>query len=157
MIWFAPYKFNYFISVDKAISQLKEASQSEKWNHLVTEFSDSKIKIHHKLPVYFQNAWNPIFVGKFIQSPRGTQLKGYFRFNLVAMLLTGVFLLFSLFSIYEVWSMPDVIPGYIDGWKNERLEWEYQFLGFFLVIVIVGWGIGLINQFRIIRAIEESV
>jgi len=157
MFWFFPYKFDWKVQPNKAMELLKTTCQKTEWERLVSEFESNRVKIHHKLPVMFYNSWNPIFVGKFISTSTGSQLVGYFRVHWFTMIFMVLFLGMTIFNIFDTWLQPEIKPGYVANWKANQLEWELQFLAISLLIFIVGWLIGLINQMKILKAIRESI
>lgn len=156
MIWFRKYVFQFRAGKQETIQHIQSTLASGRWRKLVATFSEEGIKIHHKLPPLFHNSWNPIFVGRFIPSASGTKLVGYFRVNWLVFGFIIIFLGMCLFQLYDAWLQPEVIPGKVVGWREKSISFELQFIGFFALINIVGWAIGIPYQRRMIAAIKES-
>jgi hypothetical protein len=139
-----------------SIARLKATLSTEKWNRLVPTFSGERIKIYHNLPALFANSWNPIFDGQFVQSSSGSRLVGYFRVHWFVFVFILVFLGVCLFQLYDAWSQPEVMPGMAAGWREHNISFSFQFLGFFMLINILGWAIGIPYQRRMLAAIQEA-
>jgi hypothetical protein len=156
VIWFWKYVVQFRGSREESIARLKATLSTEKWNRLVPTFSGERIKIYHKLPALFANSWNPIFDGQFVQSSSGTRLVGYFRVHWFVFVFILVFLGVCLFQLYDAWSQPEVMPGMVAGWREHNISFSFQFLGFFTLINILGWAIGIPYQRRMLAAIQEA-
>jgi len=58
---------------------------------------------------------------------------------------------------FENWSAAAERPGYVQGWRDDRLRFDLQFLGFAFLLPVVGWTFGIPSKRAILKAIEESL
>lgn len=143
-------------SREEATTRLKATLSTEKWNRLVPKFSGERVKIYHKLPALFTNSWNPIFDGKFVQSTSGARLVGYFRVHWLVLVFIIFFLGMCLFQLYGALSQPEVMPGRIAGWREHDIYFWLEFIGFIILMNVVGWAIGIPYERKMLAAIKEA-
>lgn len=156
VFWFVPYRIPFDDYPSAATEKLRRMLSESRWERLIATFSGLDVKIQHKLPLMFQNSWNPIFCGKFVSRSNGSELVGHFRIHWLVFVFMLIFLATCIFQIYDTWSQPDQQTGYVEGWKEYRLRFELQFLGLFFLMNCIGWLVGIPYQRKILAAIRES-
>lgn len=155
MLPFWKYRFTYPSSTADPKQSLR--ATIGKHERIVDRSKGAEVKLFHKLPVFFQNAFNPIFRGTFRKDRSNrVELVGYFRPHLFVMVFIFVFLAHPIYQAWSISQLPDEIPGYLPNWKDHRLEFEYQFFGASIAFVTIGWCIGIPYMRRILKALEES-
>jgi hypothetical protein len=156
VIWFYQYDIQFNCLREEAIAKLQATLASDKWSRLVSSFADGRVKIYHKLPLLFSNSWNPIFVGRFVQSSSGTKLVGHFRVHWFVFLFILAFFGMLVFQLQDAWSQPEVVPGQVAGWRDRSIAFQLEFLGLFLLINLAGWALGIPYQRRMLAALREG-
>ena len=140
----------------RACQLLSELPTKPRWKMLEVKLDNMEVKIEHEMPPNITNSWNPIFVGK-IQSHNGAAvLNGYFRFSIFVIIFITLFLGYSAFNVIHTYLQPDSIPGFVEGWKQDRMKFDLSFFGFAILINVGGWLFGIPNRNKIIEAISES-
>lgn len=148
------YEFRYPLSKDEAISRLETAISAQN-EALLADFSGDGVKVYRE-GGFLHNSFNPIFVGRFRQRGAGTVLKGYFRFHAFILLFVACLIGLSVYNLVEVLHLPGNVPGHVDGSRSERLIFELEFLGFAVLIPIVGWLVGLRSRNIMLSVITKS-
>lgn len=155
MFPFLRYRFTYPGPTSEARKTLFKAISAQ--DRIENRSDAIRIKIFHKMPVFFYNSFNPIFCGSFSSDHRGkSQLVAYFRPNILVILFIAYFLAFPVYQIWRIQQMPDERPGYKPDWKESQLDFEYQFLGFSVAGVTLGWCLGIPYMRRILKIVDES-
>ena len=102
------------------------------------------------------NGFFPVFVGRFATDGDSTELRGGFRFHLLAIGLFCAFVMASLLSLTNLLLSPDVVAGLPEGWKFQRIRFELQFIGFAVLAAVFAWLAGKPMRERIASIIESS-
>lgn len=148
------YEFSYEVAPEQAAERLMRYVNTT--NTIDGKVSTNRVRLRRRLSFWVHNAFDPIFVGSFSSAERGAILKGRFRAHWFTCIFMLVFIGMSAKRAFETWSAPAERPGYVQGWREDRLRFDLQFLGFACLFPVVGWGFGIPNQKAILKAIEAS-
>jgi hypothetical protein len=151
------HRFQYTSTADVAASKLATVLQKPEWTSIVAQVTPANVKLYKRLSALFYNSFNPIFVGRFESSPGGAILVGRFRPSWFVVGFLVVFFGLIGYNVVDAYLQPDVRPGYVAGWRQRELEWQFEFLAFASLVPIVGWLFGIPNKNAIVRAIKESI
>lgn len=150
------YEFDYPYSPAEAAQRLDSTLKKPEWESVVAKVSAERVIIFRQVPPPFYNSFNPIFVGRFHPTKQGTRLNGYFRVHWLVICLLLVFFGTIGYEVVTTFLQPEHREGYMDGWKQNQLRWQFHFFAIALLVPIAGWLFGLPNKKAIIRAIRES-
>lgn len=148
------YQFHYPAGQDEVKARLEKAIVASK-AEITAEFTDDGVKVYRD-GGFLYNSYNPIFVGKFRGDRAGTVLGGHFRFHAFILIFVAALIGTSLYNLIDVLRLPELVPGHAPGWRTERLIFELQFLGFAVVIPVVGWLVGLRTRNLLLSVIRQS-
>ena len=146
---FKRHSFTFPTTVDKAFARLDTVVDAGSGFGVSVDAS-GRIKIYRKQGPALLNGFFPVFVGRFHAVDQQAQLRGGFRFNLLAIALFAGFIAASLFSLFGVLSSPDSVAGLPEGWKWPRIRFELQFIGFATLAALFAWLAGKPVRERII-------
>ncbi|MEX0958340.1 MAG: hypothetical protein WDZ63_03545 [Burkholderiales bacterium] len=121
------------------------------------ESAAGTIKVFRRQGGIFINGFAPIFVGAFRDTANGAELRGYFRLHLVATAIIAGLIGLSLYHLLGTLLMPEMAPGYPEGWKAQRIRFELQFIGFSALVLFFAWLAGKPLRERIVALIERSI
>jgi hypothetical protein len=63
----------------------------------------------------------------------------------------------SLYHLIGTLAMPEIAPGYPEGWKAQRIRFELQFIGFSALVLFFAWLAGKPLRERILALIARSI
>lgn len=153
MLWFRPYRFRYAGPAHRVQATL--ASSLSQQGFQCTQ-ADHVLKITRPPGPLFRNSWNPLFVARLSSEGGHTVLRGHFRVHAVVMVFMALFLAMLLWRLWTAYQLPEMQAGYEPGWRDFSIRFEWQFLGMFAVVVVVGWLMGLPNARRILDALRAG-
>ena len=148
------YQFHYPANLDDVKARLEKAIVASR-AEITAEFTDGGVKVYRD-GGFLYNSYNPVFVGKFRTDSADTVLTGHFRFHAFILVFVAVLIGTSLYNLIDVLRLPEIVPGHPAGWRSERLIFELQFLGFAVVIPVVGWLVGLRTRKLLLSVIQKS-
>lgn len=147
-------KFEFGVPpAEAAIALSQVVNDSEQAEGVVTS---TKVKLKGKSVWWWHNSFNPIFVGRFESSAEGSVLRGRFRMSWPVIAFIAFFIGMSVSNMLETLAAPASRDGYVEGWRDQRLESDYAFVGAGIVIPIVGWVLGAPVRRRIVETIVAS-
>jgi hypothetical protein len=150
-------RFQYASTPEGAAQRLMDVLRKPEWKSIVAKVTPTKVQMYKRLSPLFYNSFNPIFVGRFEPNGNGTVLVGRFRMSWFGICFLVVFFGMIVYNLIDTYLQPEQRPGYVAGWRAAELKWHLEFLGFALLVAIVGWLIGIPNKNAIVRAIKESI
>jgi hypothetical protein len=148
------YEFNYEVAPEQAAARLKRSVNAG--DNIIGKVSIDAVKLRRRLPFWFRNSFDPIFVGSFSNTDQGAILEGRFRAHWLTCIFMVAFIGISAKNAFETWSAPAQRPGHVQGWRDDRLRFDLKFLGVALLFPVVGWAFGIPSQRAVLKAIEES-
>lgn len=148
------YKFNYDVAPRQAAERLAQTVDDS--GGIVGRISTEQVKLRRRLPFWFRNSFDPIFVGSISSTDQGAVLNGRFRAHWFACIFTVVFIGLSAKNAFDTWSAPAQRSGYIEGWREDHLRFDLQFLGVAFLVPVAGWAFGIPSKRAILKVIEES-
>lgn len=146
--------FHYDVAREQAADRLSHAVTTAEG--IIGQVSADNVKLRRQHSVWFQNSFDPIFVGSFTNTAQGAILSGRFRSRWITFILMFFFIGMSAKSAFDTWSAPAERPGYVQGWRDSRLKSDLQFLAIAVVFPALGWAIGIPSKRAILKVIDES-
>jgi hypothetical protein len=148
------YQFSYEVAPEQAVEHLRRSVDATK--NIIGKVAADGVKLRRRLPFWYRNSFDPIFVGSFSNTARGATLEGRFRAHWFTWIFMIVFIGASAKNLFDTWSAPTQRAGYVEDWREDRLRFDMQFLGFALLFPVIGWAFGLPSKKAILKALEES-
>lgn len=131
------YEFSYEVASEQAAQRLLRAVAAS--NTIDGKVSTDRVRLRRRLSFWTHNSFEPIFVGSFSNTDRGAILEGRFRAHWFTCFFMFACIGLSAKSAFETWSAPAERPGYVQGWREDRLRFDLQLLGFGgLLLLLVG-------------------
>jgi len=152
---FKRYCFTFTTTIDKALARLDVAVGAATGFELAVDAS-GRVKIFRKQGFMLLNGFFPVFVGRFHATNVHSELRGGFRFHLVAIALFAAFVAASIFSLYGVLTAPDTVSGMAEDLKFQRIRFELQFIGFATLAALFAWLAGKPIRERITSIIDNA-
>jgi hypothetical protein len=151
------YTFNFPVPSADALTRLEAATQTGGGRSMAVESAAGTIKVFRRQGGLFTNGFAPIFVGAFRDTPNGAVLRGRFRLHLVATAIIAGLIGLSLYQLLSTLMLPELAPGYPEGWKAQRIRFELQFIGFSALVLFFAWLAGKPLRERIVALIDSSI
>jgi hypothetical protein len=152
---FKRYHFAFATTIDKAFARLDAAVDATAGFGLAVD-ATGRIKIFRKQGPALLNGFFPVFVGRFHSVDQFAELRGGFRFNLLAIALFAGFVGVSAISLFNVLTAPDEVAGMPGDWKWQRIRFELQFIGFATVTAFFAWLAGKPVRERVTSLINRA-
>lgn len=151
------YSFRFPVQPAQALTRLEAATQTGEGRGMAVETTGGTVKVFRRQGGLFTNGFAPIFVGAFRDTPEGAELRGRFRLHLVATAIIAGLIGLSLYHLLSTLTMPELAPGYPEGWKAQRIRFELQFIGFSALVLFFAWLAGKPLRERIVALIHSSI
>ncbi len=155
MIWFWPYRFIFSATGDSPIKRLENELNKKQWSNIRSDIVDPKVKLWLPMPAGIYNSWNPVFEGRVFTAESGRVLKGYFRPNWFVLAFTVAFIAMACISLISSIYQAENFHWYAVDWNRSRVGFDIVFLAAVLGITILGWGLGLIHQNKMLKLLRE--
>lgn len=149
------YRFVFSTTADKALARLDAAVSSVQGFGLAVD-AGGRVKIFRNQGFVLLNGFFPVFVGRFSSGPELTELRGGFRFHLLAVGLFAGFVGVSIVSLVNVLTASEVAAGMPEDWKMQRVRFELQFIAFAVLAVVFAWLAGKPMRERITEMIVSA-
>jgi hypothetical protein len=149
------YRFAFSTTADKALARLDALVGAAEGFELTVE-PGGRVKIFRNQGFVLLNGFFPVFVGRFGTGNAHTELRGGFRFHLLAIALLAGFVGASVLSLISVLTAPEVAPGLPEDWKMQRIHFELQFVAFALLAALFAWLAGKPIRERITSIIVSA-
>jgi hypothetical protein len=157
MLGLRSFRFEYSVPPSKAAQALANILRRPEWNTIDAQVTAERVTLEIRTPWWFQNSFNPVFVGRFRASDRGAILTGRFRLHLLVIVFLLVFFGFSIYELIQTFLEPEHKEGYIAGWRSMRLNWSLEILGFGVLVLLLGWLVGYPNRQTVLHVIKQSI
>lgn len=151
------YTFIYPVDSGQALARLEAAARTEDTRDMTVESVSGQVKVYRRQGGIFTNGFAPIFVGAFRDTPGGAELRGRFRLHMLATAIIAGLIGLSLYHLISTLAMPEIAPGYPEGWKAQRIRFELQFIGFSALVLFFAWLAGKPLRERILALIGRSI
>jgi hypothetical protein len=148
------YEFTYEVAPNQAVKRLARAVHAS--DAITGKITTDAVKLRRRLPFWFRNSFDPIFVGSFSSTGQGAILEGRFRAHWFTCIFMVAFIGISARNAFDTWSSPAQQPGYVESWRDDRMRFDLQFLGLAVLFPVVGWAFGAPSKRAILKAIQES-
>ena len=152
---FKRYRFVFPTTVDRALAGLDAAVAACPGFGLAVD-ADGRVKIFRSQGIALLNGFFPVFIGRFGTSNAETELRGRFRFHLLAIGLFAGFVGASVFSLIKLLTATDVTAGLPEGWVSQRVRFELQFIAFATLAALFAWLAGKPMRERITSIIVDA-
>lgn len=152
---FKRYSFKFSASPDKALAKLDRAVAANSGFSMKVDANDT-VKLFRDQGMVLLNGFFPVFVGRFNGAEGGSELRGGFRFHLIAIAIVAVFVTTSVASLANLAVSPDVATGLPEDWKWRQMRFELQFIGFTVLAAVFAWLAGKPMRERIVQIIESA-
>ena len=149
------YRFAFSTTVDKALARLDAAVSSTQGFELAVD-AGGRLKIFRNQGFVLLNGFFPVFVGRFSSSDAFTELRGGFRFHLLAVGLLAGFVGASIMSLINVLTASEIAAGMPEDWKMQRVRFELQFIAFAVLAAVFAWLAGKPMRERITEMIVSA-
>ncbi len=152
---FKRYCFTFATTVDRALARLDATVGASPGFELAVDAS-GRVKIFRNQGLMLLNGFFPVFVGRFHAADSHTELRGGFRFHLLAIGLFAAFVAASLASLISLLTSGDVPNGMPEDWKSQRVRFELQFIAFAALAALFAWLAGKPMRERITSIIDTA-
>ncbi len=149
------YRFTFSTTADKALARLDAAVRAVQGFELAVDAS-GRVKIFRKQGFVLLNGFFPVFVGRFSSANTLTELRGGFRFHLLAVGLFAAFVGASIVSLVNVLTASEIPADLPEGWRMQRVRFELQFIAFAVLAVLFAWLAGKPIRERITSMIVSA-
>jgi hypothetical protein len=149
------YRFAFSTTADKALARLDAAVSSVQGFELAVDAS-GRVKIFRNQGFVLLNGFFPVFVGRFSSGDALSELRGKFRFHLLAIGLFAGFVGASIVSLVNVLTASEVAATMPDNWKMQRVRFELQFIAFATLAALFAWLAGKPMRERITAIIVSA-
>lgn len=149
------YRFAFSTTADKALARLDVVVSAAQGFALVVD-AGGRVKIFRNQGFALFNGFFPVFVGRFSSGDALTELRGGFRFHLLAIGLFAGFVGVSIVSLVNVLTAPEVTAGMPEDWKMQRVRFELQFIAFAVLAALFAWLAGKPMRDRITTIIDSA-
>ena len=149
------YRFVFSTTADKALARLDAAVSSVQGFELAVD-AGGRVKIYRDQGFVLLNGFFPVFVGRFSSGDAATELRGGFRFHLLAVGLFAGFVGASIVSLVNVLTASEVAAGMPEDWKMQRVRFELQFIAFAVLAALFAWLAGKPMRDRITTIIDSA-
>lgn len=152
---FKRLRFTYAVPIDEALARL-DAAVAANPDFRLTVDGRGRVRIFRRGGFALLNGFFPVFVGRFSSDNASTELRGGFRFHLLAIGLFAGFVGASLFSLIGLLTSPEVAAGLPADWKSQRVRFELQFIAFAALAALFAWLAGKPMRERITSIITAA-
>ena len=152
---FKRYHFAFSTTIDKALARLDAAVSAGTGFGLEVD-AKGRVRIFRKQGFALLNGFFPVFVGRFHSVNAHSELRGGFRFHLVAIALFAGFVAASVYSLISVLASPDYVTGMSEDWKSQRIRFELQFIAFASLAALFAWLAGKPIRERMTSIIDSA-
>ncbi len=149
------YRFAFSTTADKALAKLDAAVSATQGFELTVE-ANGQLKIFRNQGCALLNGFSPVFVGRFSSGIALTELRGGFRFHLLAVGLFAGFVGASIVSLVNVLMASEVAASMPADWRMQRVRFELQFIAFALLTALFAWLAGKPIRERITSIIKTA-
>ena len=149
------YRFAFSTTADKALARLNAAVSSVQGFGLAVD-AGGRVKISRNQGFVLLNGFFPVFVGRFTSGDALTELRGGFRFHLLAVGLFAGFVGASIVSLVNVLTASEVVAGMPEDWRMQRVRFELQFIAFAVLAAVFAWLAGKPMRERITEMIVSA-
>lgn len=132
------YRFVFATTADKALAKLDAAVSAAQGFELAVD-AGGQVKIFRNQGFVLLNGFFPVFVGRFSAGNALAELRGGFRFHLLAIALFAGFVGASLLSLINLLTASEVPAGVAEDWKTQRIRFELQFIAFAALAALFAW------------------
>jgi hypothetical protein len=153
VIWFYPYRFVLQQQTTDAVQLVTEIGELSPKDEIEYRIKANHIRLWVRLQ-FWRNSWNPIFDGRLEQVGSQSELRGYFRPNWLVLAFTVLFIGSTVYSLIEAIQSPAIRAGFEPAWKEKAVHFQTDFLAMAVLIVILGWAVGLFAQFKLLRLFQ---
>ncbi|MGD2140137.1 MAG: hypothetical protein PVH25_07075 [Burkholderiales bacterium] len=152
---FKRYSFAFSTTIDKALARLDAAVGTGNGFELAVD-ANGRVKLYRSQGFALLNGFFPVFVGRFHTANAHVELRGGFRFHLVAIALFAGFVATSALSLVNLLTSPEAAAGMPEGWKLQRIRFELQFIAFASLAAFFAWLAGKPIRERITSIIDSA-
>lgn len=152
---FRRYRFTFDSSPDQALASLDTTIGANPGFGLRIDIG-SRVKIFRSQGFALLNGFFPIFVGRLHGTEQGTELRGGFRFHVLAIALFAGFVGISLSSLLTLLVTPETAEMLPDEIAAQRIWFELQFIAFAFLAAFFAWLAGKPMRDRIESIIRSS-
>ena len=152
---FRRYRFAFSTTADRALARLDAAVDTCPGFGLAVD-ADGRVKIFRSQGIALLNGFFPVFIGRFKTSNGHTELRGGFRFHLLAIGLFAGFVGSSVFSLIKLLTASDVTASLPEDWVSQRVRFELQFIAFATLAALFAWLAGKPMRERITSIIVAA-
>lgn len=149
------YRFAFKTTADKALAKLDATVSSVQGFELAID-AGGRVKIFRNQGFVLLNGFFPVFVGRFSSDGAVTELRGGFRFHLLAVALFAGFVGASILSLVNVLTSSDVAANLPEDWRMQRVRFELQFIAFAALAALFAWLAGKPIRERITAMIVSA-
>ncbi|UCH48426.1 MAG: hypothetical protein JSU95_00990 [Betaproteobacteria bacterium] len=149
------YRFAFSTTADKALAKLDAAVSAAQGFELAID-AGGRVKIFRNQGFVLLNGFFPVFVGRFSSDNASTELRGGFRFHLLAVGLFAGFVGASIVSLVNVLTASEGAAGMPEDWKMQRIRFELQFIAFAVLAAVFAWLAGKPMRERITTIIVSA-
>lgn len=132
------YRFSFSTTADKALARLDTAVSAAQGFELAVD-AGGRVKIFRDQGFVLLNGFFPVFVGRFDSNNTLTELRGGFRFHLLAIALFAGFVGASLANLFNLLTESEIAANLSENWRMQRIRFELQFIAFSALAALFAW------------------
>lgn len=149
------YCFTFSTTADKALARLDAAVSAAQGFNLAVD-AGGRVKIFRDQGFVLLNGFFPVFVGRFDSGNTLTELRGGFRFHLLAIALFAGFVGASMVSLFNLLTESEIAANLPEDWRMQRIRFELQFIAFAALAALFAWLAGKPIRDRITAMIVSA-